>query len=215
MADSRLNTKTKRIGALVMCAGLGVSLFAALQFRSVNEVLSTFEHNPITRFQQISGYHNGLARFSLWLGIIVAGLGLLWSYLYDHTIAKVARWIETGSARASHTKGSVPAAPLHPARPAEPPRPLTRTRTIARLAVQSWLTIIASIGIGLMFIAEGKREMAFMPAFVACLFIMQAWFHAPDDMPDGAFNIIAVSKLGFAYVGFAIGVLAALAARSF
>ncbi len=99
MPDTKLNTKTKRVGALVMCLGSAIVVLAVLQFDRFEYAFDAFARNPVERFFQIRGYHNGLARFTIWIGAILAVVGLLWSYLYNSTIGRIARWIETGSQR--------------------------------------------------------------------------------------------------------------------
>ena len=217
MAETRLNTKTKRVGALVMWLGMTIVVLAALQFDRFADAFDAFARNPVERFFQIRSYHNGLARFTIWIGAILAVAGLLWSYLYDSTIGKVARWIETGSLGDKRLAQTI-AAPRVEAKPAPiksvaPSRPPSRAMSIAVLAAQSWLTIVGSTFWGFMFVAEGKSEALIWPAFIAAIFTVQSLIRMPSDSSGSAFWLIAGSKLIFAYLAFALSAIATLVHR--
>jgi preprotein translocase subunit SecG len=218
MAEFRLNTKTKRVGALVMWSGIAIVVLAALQFDRLDYAIDAFSRNPVERYFQIRGYHNGLASFTIWIGAILALVGLLWSYFYDFTIGKAARWIETGSP-INRPLQKIAAPTVEPrlalTKPAVPPKLPSRSTNIVMLAAQSWLTIAASTVPGFTFVTEGKREALMWPGFIAAAFTVQTLIRMSSGLSGRALFLIAGSKLIIAYLAFGIGAIAALVNRGF
>lgn len=104
-----LNTRTKRIGFLVLVLGIVISLIAAIQMESSYYARSSFlEYWFSSVFFGNEFDEYPLASVGTWLMVI----GLFSSYLYDSTIKKISTWVASGN---QHQSAGQPAKsmPLH------------------------------------------------------------------------------------------------------
>lgn len=102
-----LNTRTKRIGFLVMTLGIVISLIAAALISNNYYASRYFLETWIGSVFFLDEFEDyPLASIGTWLVVI----GLFSSYLYDSTVRKIFLWISTGN---QPTNAPVKPIPLH------------------------------------------------------------------------------------------------------
>lgn len=90
-AISRLNTKLKRTAFLVMCIGMFFIIAGLFQISGeTNRIASCFIKQALL---EGCGYYTSF-HYSPVIGVALTFLGLLFSYLYDSTIARIINWVQ-------------------------------------------------------------------------------------------------------------------------
>lgn len=92
LASPKLNTPIKRLGFLVLVLGVALCLLTFIIFEvqySHRDFLDAMFNRPYNYW----GY-----KISMLCGLLLASVGYICSFQYEHTLGKLAKWVRSGSA---------------------------------------------------------------------------------------------------------------------
>lgn len=211
MSESLLNTPTKRVGVLVLVAGVVLLALGLVQFVGTYSALGSaeyaFRRGPFWALRNAGDDSNATGGLFLWLGAAMVVGGLLASFLYEKTVGKVAHWVKTGSLPRSASQRVVASS--------KPPSALVLwIGDIILSLLQNWATALLGFAMGIIVYQQMRKpEYVLAPAGIAILFWLQAAIRTgvAGDGHDhvSPLMLLLVVKLVIAYLFFGVGLLLA------